>query len=83
MILDLQPDLNQSLSREFATIADERRVKRAAAALEANGMTVLRAADAAEAKRIVMALIPDGAEVHHGASLTIEQQPADRWLGTR
>ena len=39
-----------------------------AAALEANGISVLRAADAAEAKRIVLGLIPDGSQVHHGAS---------------
>lgn len=45
---------------------------RAAAALEANGMTVLRARDAAEAKRIVLGLIPEGAEVHHGASQTLD-----------
>jgi hypothetical protein len=47
-------------------------VSRAAAALEANGIKVLRAADAAEAKRIVLGLIPDGAQVHHGASQTLE-----------
>ena len=45
---------------DFATLADDARVARAAAALEANGITVLRAADAADAKRIVLALIPDG-----------------------
>ena len=33
---------------------------------------MLRAADAAEAKRIVLGLIPDGAQVHHGASQTLQ-----------
>jgi hypothetical protein len=47
-------------------------VRRATASLEANGIEVLRAADAAEAKRIVLALIPDGAQVHHGASKSLE-----------
>ena len=47
-------------------------MKRTAAALEANGIEVLRAADAAEAKRIVLGLIPDGSQVHHGASESLE-----------
>jgi len=65
-------DVDQSLSREFATLADRERVARTAAALESNGMTVFRASDAADAKRIVLGLIPEGAEVHHGASQTLE-----------
>lgn len=72
MITQLRPEIDRSVSRRFATPADEARVKRAAAALESNGMTVLRAADAAEAKQIVMGLIPEGAEVHHGASQTLD-----------
>jgi len=59
-------------STRFATLPDEDRVERTAASLEANGMTVLRARDAADAKRIVLGLIPDGSQVHHGAS-----QPLD------
>ncbi|MDP9271786.1 MAG: lactate utilization protein [Chloroflexota bacterium] len=35
-------------------------------------MQALRAADAADAKRIVMGLIPDGSQVHHGASQSLE-----------
>jgi hypothetical protein len=56
----------------FATLADEASIRRAVAALEANGITVLRAADAADAADIVLQLIPDGAQVHHGASRTLE-----------
>jgi acyl-CoA hydrolase len=59
-------------SERFGTPADENEVRRTAAALEANGFTVLRARDAAEARRIVLDLIPDGARVHHGASKTLE-----------
>jgi LUD domain len=69
---ELQADLDPSISRRFGTLADEGRVNRATAALEANGISVLRAADAAEAKRIVLGLIPDGSQVHHGASQTLE-----------
>ena len=72
MITELQPDLDRSISRRFATLADDARVKRTTAALEANGISVLRAADAAEAKRIVLELIPDGSQVHHGASESLD-----------
>jgi hypothetical protein len=72
MITEIQPDLDQNLQRRFGTPADDARVERTTAALEASGFTVLRAADAAEAKRIVLGLIPAGAQVHHGASQTLE-----------
>jgi hypothetical protein len=64
--------LDRSSSTRFATPADEARVQRTAAALEENNINVLRAKDAAEAKRIVLGLIPDGSQVHHGASETLE-----------
>jgi hypothetical protein len=72
MTTEVQPDFDLSVTRRFGTLADDGRVKRTTAALEANGITVLRGADAAEAKRIVLDLIPDGAQVHHGASQTLE-----------
>ena len=72
MISEPEPDVQRSLSRRFATLADESRVKRTAAALEANGISVLRAADAAEARQIVLGLIPHGSQVHHGASQTLD-----------
>jgi hypothetical protein len=71
MISELSPELDQ-LSRRWGTAADDDRVKRTMAALEANGITAVRAADAAEAKRIVLDLIPDGSQVHHGASQSLE-----------
>jgi hypothetical protein len=72
MISELKPDLDRSLTRRFGTVPDEARVGRASAALEANGITVLRAASNAEAKEIVLGLIPDGAQVYHGASQSLE-----------
>ncbi len=72
MISELEPDFDQSLSRRFGTVAGEASVKRTVAALEANGITVLRAPDAAAAKRIVLDLIPDGSQVYHGASQTLD-----------
>ncbi len=72
MITDFKPDIDQSVTRRFATLADDIRVRRTTAALEQHGMNVLRARDAAEAKRIVLGLIPDGSQVYHGASQTLE-----------
>ena len=72
MITEINPDLDRSVSRRFAATADEARVKRTTLALESNGIRVLRAADAAEAKRIVLDLVPEGSQVHHGASQTLE-----------
>jgi hypothetical protein len=47
-------------------------VARTATALRANGITALRARDSAEARRIVLDLIPAGSQVHHGASESLE-----------
>jgi hypothetical protein len=71
MITQFRTDLERSISRRFGTVADEARVKRTAAALEANGISVLRTANKAEAKRTVLDLIPDGSQVYHGASQTL------------
>ena len=71
MITELNPDLDRSVSRRFATRAEGETVDRTVAALEANGMTVFRAGDAAEAKQLVLDLIPEGSEVYHGASETL------------
>ena len=72
MISELEPNFDPSISRRFGTVADEASVKRTVAALEANGITVLRAPDSAAAKRIVLDLIPDTSHVHHGASQTLD-----------
>ena len=66
------PDRATATSHPFASPADEIRVQRAATALEVNGFTVLRATSAADARRIVLDLIPTGSKVHHGASQTLE-----------
>jgi hypothetical protein len=72
VISELRPELDPSVTRRFGTVADDASVKRATAALEANGITVLRVANPAEARRIVLDLIPDGAQVSHGASQSLE-----------
>ena len=68
-----KPDFERSLGQQFAVLADDASVSRTSAALEDNGITVVRAADAGEAKRIVLDLVPVGAQVHNGASQTLEE----------
>jgi hypothetical protein len=72
VIKEVELDPDGSLTRRWGTRADDGRVKRTMAALEANGITVLRASDAAVAKRIVLDLIPDASPVHQGASQTLD-----------
>jgi hypothetical protein len=72
VVAEPQSDLDRTIRHRFGTVADDARVRRTAAALEANGITVLRARDSAEARRVVLGLIPDGSQVHHGASQSLE-----------
>jgi hypothetical protein len=73
VIAELEPGtIDPEVERRFGTAADEAAIGRATAALERNGMTVLRARDASAAKRIVLALIPEGSQVHHGASRSLD-----------
>lgn len=71
MVTEPSTYLDATLSR-FGALADDARVSRTTAALQENGISVLRAADAGEAKRVVLDLIPEGAQVHHGASVSLE-----------
>ena len=67
------PTPTLDLDPRYAEPADDARLRRAARALEANGFTVLIAQDGAEARRLVLDLLPDGAEVHQGASETLDR----------
>ncbi len=72
MIKEVEVDPDEALTRRWGTRADDVRVKRAMAALQANGIAVLRASDAAAAKRFVLDLIPVASPVHQGASQTLD-----------
>ncbi len=72
MVNVLEVGLDPSLRQRWGTMADGVRVKRTIAALEANGLVVRRASDVAEAKRIVLELLPDGSQVHNGASQSLD-----------
>ena len=58
--------------RAFGQLASDERIARTAAALEANGIHALIAENGEEAKRMFFELLPDGAEVFLGASVTLE-----------
>ena len=73
MSSELHSDLDRPVSSRFASLADDASVTRTAAALEANGISVVRAANAAEVKRVVLDLIPNGSQVHHGASQSLDE----------
>ncbi len=57
----------------FAELATDEQVKRTADALEANGIHTLIAENGAEARRLFFELVPEGAEVFLGASVTLEK----------
>ena len=59
-------------NHEFAAPASRERVERAAAALRANGIEALVADDLEQARRLVLEQLPEGAEVHEGASVTMQ-----------
>jgi hypothetical protein len=57
----------------FKRLASPAQIKRAAAALEEHGIQVQIAEDGAQAKRMVLDLLPEGAEVYAGQSRTLDQ----------
>ena len=59
-------------NQKSAALASEEQIARTAQALEANGIHVLIAENGEEAKRLFFELIPEGAEVFLGASVTLE-----------
>jgi hypothetical protein len=58
---------------EFAKMASDEQIERTMQALEANNIHALLAGNGAEAKRMFFELIPEGAEVFLGASVTLEK----------
>src|SRR5215212_11973190 len=69
-----QTKVNSELTpnQEFAKLASDDQIERTVEALEANGIHAIVAANGEEAKRIFFELVPEGAEVFLGASVTLE-----------
>src|SRR6266540_5707608 len=59
-------------NQEFAKLASDEQIERTVKALEANGIHGIVAENGEEAKRIFFELVPEGAEVFLGASVTLE-----------
>ena len=59
-------------NKEFARLASDEQIERTVEALEANGIHALVVENGEEAKRIFFELVPEGAEVFLGASVTLE-----------
>src|ERR1044071_5856987 len=59
-------------NQEFAKLAIDEQIERTAEALEANGIHAVVADNGEEAKRIFFELVPEGAEIFLGASVTLE-----------
>jgi hypothetical protein len=59
--------------REFEKLASEEQIERTRKALEANNIRTLVAETGEEARRMFFELVPDGAEIFLGASVTLEQ----------
>jgi hypothetical protein len=77
---------------DYTAPASEARIQRTAEALRANNIEVLVVDDADAAKRAVLERIPDGVEVHSGASKTLQEtgieaaleaSPTITWLRKR
>src|SRR5450755_2644250 len=62
-----------AINEAFSVPADRAAVDRTAQALRARGFNVDIADDSAAARDAVLALVPEGAEVGQGASITLDQ----------
>ncbi len=72
-MVTLNKNITSTPIEEFAKQATNEKIERTSKALEANGIQVLIAENGAEAKRLFFELVPEGAEVFLGASVTLEK----------
>ena len=72
MLTQTKVDSERTPNQEFAKLATDEQIERTVEALEANGIHAIVAANGEEAKRIFFELVPEGAEVFLGASVTLE-----------
>lgn len=77
---------------KFAQLASNEQIERTAAALRANNIETIIVANGADAKQAVLDRLPEGAQVHSGASKTLddigitaelEQSTRHEWLRSR
>ena len=68
----LTKDITITPIEEFVELATDQQIERTAKALEVNGIKTLVAENTADAKRLFFELVPEGAEVFLGSSVTLE-----------
>ena len=70
----IQPKVVSELTpnQEFAKLAGDEQIERTAKALEANGIHAVVVENGEEARRVFFELVPEGAEIFLGASVTLE-----------
>jgi hypothetical protein len=83
MIKVVEVDPDESLTRRWGIRADDVRVKRTMAALEANGITVLRASDAAAAKLSTCWVSPNLCQRRRTSHSRLEDARAQAMYGVR
>ena len=71
-MLEVNSELILIPTEEFARLATDEQIERTASALEANNIHTLIAEDGVEARRLFFELVPEGAEVFLGSSVTLE-----------
>ncbi len=71
-MLNIHTDTISVPNREFARLANNDQIERTAKALEANNIQTLITENGEEAKRLFFELLPEGAEIFLGASVTLE-----------
>jgi len=72
MLIQTKVDSELTPNQEFANLASDEQIERTIKALKANGIHAVVAEDGQEAQRIFFDLVPEGAEVFLGASVTLE-----------
>ncbi len=58
---------------KFAWLATDEKINRTASALETNNIHAIVVEDGIQARRVFFELVPDGAEIYLGASVTLEK----------
>src|SRR5215216_7394745 len=72
MVLDIDVEKTIAPNQEFTRLADDEQIRRTAQALEARNIKPLIAKTEEEARHMFFELVPEGAEVFLGASVTLE-----------
>jgi len=72
MVLDINVEKTVAPNRAFEILAEDEQIQRTARALESRNIKILIAENGEEAKRMFFDLVPEGAVVFLGASITLE-----------